>query len=108
MKCPKCGADSSVLATRAFRTVMLKRSRRCFNEHRFESVELPVGALWHQKLAAIENGVAIRAKAQKLKHAVLSSPDQSNVALADRLGCTEARVRQIRQEVIGAGKPVAA
>lgn len=37
MKCPKCNADSRVLATRG-----LRRRRECFNEHRFTTEEVVV------------------------------------------------------------------
>ena len=35
MKCPICGAETSVLATRD-----TNRRRVCFNEHRFSTVEV--------------------------------------------------------------------
>jgi len=39
--CPRCGAASSVLETRTNKTSMTTtRSRLCFNEHRFKTVEI--------------------------------------------------------------------
>ncbi len=41
MKCPKCGAWSSVLETRPIRGgLFLVRRRRCANEHRFTTHEV--------------------------------------------------------------------
>lgn len=96
MKCPQCATDSVVLATRVFKTVFLKRSRKCFNEHRFESVEMPIGAVWAPRLDKIEAGAATRAKATKAREAVLAQPGLSSRLLAARLGLNPAHVRTIR------------
>ena len=48
MKCPKCGADSSVL-----RTTGAVRRRECFQGHRFNSQELSFEELGLARKAAI-------------------------------------------------------
>lgn len=40
MKCPRCGADSSVKETRPFEHGTGYRRRECFNGHRFTTVEI--------------------------------------------------------------------
>lgn len=40
MKCPKCGADSSVLESRVFEYETLRRRRECRSGHRFTTVEI--------------------------------------------------------------------
>lgn len=40
MKCAKCGAESSVLETRAFEHGTTSRRRECLNGHRFHTVEI--------------------------------------------------------------------
>lgn len=40
MKCPRCGADSSVKETRAWEFGTAVRRRECFNNHRFTTVEI--------------------------------------------------------------------
>ena len=96
MKCQKCGADSRVLATRAFKTVMTKRSRECFNGHRFDSVEVPAGAVWPGRLARVENGTRIRARSSRVRNIVLAHPQMSAASLATKAGVGAAYVRKIR------------
>jgi len=98
VKCPRCSADSSVLATREFADVLLRRSRECFNGHRFASFEVFKGNLDARTIAATKRGAVGRAVAQRRRHQVLAQPDLTATQLAAQLGCTEARVRQIRAE----------
>lgn len=98
MKCPRCNADSEVLATREFSEVLLRRFRQCFNGHRFQSFEVFRGNLDARTIAATARGAVGRAAAQKRRAAVLARPHASATELARMLGCSEARVRQIRSE----------
>lgn len=40
MKCPRCGADSTVKETRSWENETMYRRRECFNGHRFTTVEI--------------------------------------------------------------------
>lgn len=40
MKCPKCGAPSNVIETRASANLTTSRRRKCFNDHTFKTVEI--------------------------------------------------------------------
>lgn len=97
MKCPNCGADSNVLATRAYKDVMLRRSRRCFNEHTFHTYEVYAGNLDRRTLAGTRRGVQAREMANRRHNTVLRHPEMSATELAQQLGITEARVRQYRK-----------
>jgi transcriptional regulator NrdR family protein len=94
VKCPRCGADSDVLETRT-QTATVVRRRRCFNEHRFVTHEVPPGALDKRRLPVIAKALAQRAAAWGRRQVVLRS-QESATETAKRVGLTEARVRQIR------------
>lgn len=96
MKCPKCGADSHVAATRKYKDVLLRRNRTCFNEHTFATYEVFAGNLDRRTIADTRRGVEAGTKAWKRKQAVLRQPETSATELAAQLGITEARVRQLR------------
>lgn len=98
MKCQKCGADSLVLATRAYEDVFLRRRRECFNGHVFHTYEVYAANLDRRTLSVTRRGVRARAMQNRKKLRVLMNPDMTATALAKELGITEARVRQIRQE----------
>lgn len=98
MRCPRCNADSEVLATRGFAEALLRRYRRCFNGHRFQSFEVFRGNLDARTLAATARGAAGREVARKRRATILARPDLSATELARMCDCTEARVRQIRAE----------
>jgi transcriptional regulator NrdR family protein len=96
MKCLKCGADSSVLDTRPYKDVLLRRRRKCFNEHIFATYEVHAGNLDKRTLATTARGVAEKSKAWQRKEHVRKNPEKPSLALAVELGITDARVRQIR------------
>lgn len=98
MKCNRCGADSRVVSTRSFKVVLLKRSRECFNLHRFVTYEVYPGHLAHAELLTLERGHARRVAAHQLKLAVKRSQDTAE-ALGRKLGVSGARIRQIRKEL---------
>lgn len=99
MKCPKCGAASSVKATRAYQTTMLRRSRQCFNGHAFPTIEVYPGNVDRREAAATQRGIAARKQVAKRRSVIAASPHLTATQLAADLGCTEARVRQIRSEL---------
>lgn len=90
MKCPTCGAWSSVLATRE-----ISRRRECANGHRFSSVEVPAFVVNQKDYRAFQRGARLRARNWARDQRVLSDP-RGSTTLARELGITEARVRQIR------------
>lgn len=98
MKCLTCAADTSIVDTRPWKEVFVQRRHECFNGHRFKTYEVPAGCLSRKDVALAQIGVARRSKSWRLRRAVLTSPDASATVLANSLGCTEARVRQIRKE----------
>jgi len=73
MKCPECGAWTSVLETRTRSTGVVWRRYVCANEHRFSTLEQVVVI----DLMVLAPGRPMR-----------------------ELGVTEARVRQIRKELL--------
>jgi transcriptional regulator NrdR family protein len=95
MKCPRCGADSHVYATRKYKDVLLRRQRLCFNEHKFDTYEVFAGNLDRRKLDETCRGIAVRKHAWHIRRVVLASA-LTATELARKLGVTEARVRQIR------------
>lgn len=96
MKCNVCGADSSVLDTRAYKDVLLRRRRRCFNDHVFHTYEVFSGNLDRRTLADTRRGIQARVAAVKRNRSILARPGVSATVLAAEFGVTEARVRQIR------------
>ena len=57
MKCPICGAPSDVLETRPYKQLFVRRSRECFNLHRFPTYEVAPEAVKQDVLKAIVNRV---------------------------------------------------
>lgn len=98
MKCPKCGAPTEVLETRAYMGVFTRRTRECFNGHKASTYEVPTTALDRRQLPIIKRGIKTREEARRRRLTVIRSPDLSASDLASKLNITEARVRQIRKE----------
>lgn len=90
MKCPTCGAWSSVLATRG-----TTRRRECANGHRFSTLEVPPGVVSQKDYRAFRRGAALRARNWTRDRYIVADP-RGSTTLARDLGITEARVRQIR------------
>lgn len=99
MKCLETRTDSHGLKRRRYLRA---------DGTRVTTVEVPLSALRGVGMARVRDAVATwrrgeerRAKASALRTAVierLQQPRAKPTAIADELGCTEARVRQIRQE----------
>lgn len=60
MKCPTCGADTRVLETRATNTHATRRTRECFNNHRFTTLEAVESAVQPSALARREQTIRNR------------------------------------------------
>lgn len=102
MKCPKCGADSSVRSTRPYKELFTKRGLECFNNHRFVSYEVTAACLDRRALESVKRGIARSTVAEHRRRYVLERPELSNLQLAVRLKITSSRVKQIRAENEGA------
>jgi hypothetical protein len=97
VKCPRCGADSEVLATRQDeRAFTVRRRRQCFNEHRFYTLEVLPPATSQKTLADAARGAIERINRWRRDRLVLRDPRPSAHVARD-LGLTGARVRQIRK-----------
>lgn len=97
MKCRKCAAESEVLETRKT-APWLRRTRLCFNGHKFITYEVYPGNIDRKTRESTRRKVNVAALAAKRVLKVTMSPEKSASALAMELGITEARVRQIRKE----------
>jgi hypothetical protein len=74
----------------------VRRTRKCFNEHTFYTFEVPPGAVsWKDVRPDADRAK----KAYERRRFVLRNINLSATELAKRLGITEARVRQIKQDV---------
>lgn len=98
MICPHCGADSSVEETRAYMDVFLRRTRKCFNEHRFQTYEVHSGNLDRRSMHATKRGVAAKTKSWKTKLRIIAQPGAAATGIAAELGVSEAYVRMVRQK----------
>jgi DNA-directed RNA polymerase sigma subunit (sigma70/sigma32) len=96
MRCLKCGAATSVLETREYKGLFLRRSRQCHNEHKFASYEVHAGALDKRQILSALAGQSAREKSARRARAVLRNPGKSAAELAGVLGISATRVRQIR------------
>ena len=97
MKCPECGeANSTVVETRPFMDVFLRRRRKCFNNHLFNTYEVTRSVVRLDVAAKVKRGHAARVKAWARRLAVLLSNKPSS-ALAKELGLHDSSVRRIRR-----------
>lgn len=90
MKCPHCGAWSTVLDTRNTR-----RRRECANGHRFATVEVVPGVINTKDYRAHLRGAAERARNWTRDRRIVEDP-RGSVTVARDYGISDARVRQIR------------
>lgn len=90
MKCPTCGAWSSVLETRG-----VTRRRECANGHRFSTIEVPPGVVNKKDYRAFRRGAALRTRNWARDQRICADP-RGSTTIARELGISEARVRQIR------------
>lgn len=100
MRCPNCGAETSVLQTRKYMELFLRRARICFNDHRFFTLEVPPSMVDSRSLKLAVHGLKTRRKvAHQRIAAVKRAPHTPAAVLAEQLGISDARVRQIRAKL---------
>lgn len=105
-----CGLEAvRVLSTRTRSDGVVLRRRQCPDGHRWTSYEMHeavVNGIGAGKIAtaaaAHANGIRRRQQAQSKRELVAHYPHMGASELAALIGCTEARVRQLRAEAIGA------
>lgn len=97
MKCPRCGAVSSVLDTRTGQHGQTIRRRQCFNMHKFSTWEVLPETFNRRDLAA-----GLRTSLTRVttwaRNAAIRRSTLPNTKIAAKHGITEARVRQIKKE----------
>jgi transcriptional regulator NrdR family protein len=109
MKCHTCGTENTrVLGTRAeLDGLLIRRRHECGNEHRFNTFQLHESAArsvgLRQLRSSVETlgrGVARRTDAwkRKVRARRLLSQGMSSLQVAQQLGISDARVRQIRSD----------
>lgn len=98
MKCQRCAADSEVLETRTSGP-WVRRTRLCFNGHKFVTYEVYRGNIDMRTRGPTERGLNERSMAAARKWRIEHNPQMTATELARELGITEARVRQIRKEL---------
>lgn len=100
MKCIHCGAPTDVAETRTKNAACTRRARVCFNGHRFTTYEVTPGAVSWRDQGLATAGFERRAKAYATKKAALRDTRPATVVAAE-VGCTAARIRQLRREQRG-------
>ena len=99
MKCQRCAADSEVLETRTSGP-WVRRKRECFNGHRFVTYEVYRGNIDKRTRDATVRGLKSVSLANQRRIRVKNGAAKTASQLARELGVTEARVRQIRKELL--------
>lgn len=96
MKCPECGAYSSVEDTRAF-SASLRRRRICANHHRFATVEVLDTAAARIEAARNKTIVAEGLRTWRRDQRIIADPRPSSVVSKEH-GLAASTVRQIRRK----------
>ena len=99
MRCNKCAAESEVLETRKS-APWVRRTRLCFNGHRFVTYEVYNGNIDKRTRDATVRGLKLVSLANQRRLRVKNGAGKTASQLAQELGVTEARVRQIRKELL--------
>ena len=98
MKCPKCGAPSNVLATRVHQTVFLRRSRRCYNGHRFAALEVYESCANPVAMKSAAVGVEARKKLYAIKRKIWAMAGEKARVVAHQLGVDQKWVYAVRKQ----------
>ena len=98
MRCNKCAAESEVLETRKS-APWVRRTRLCFNGHKFVTYEVYSGNIDKRTRDATVRGLKLMSLANQRRLRVKNGAGKTASQLAQELGVTEARVRQIRKEL---------
>ena len=99
MRCNKCAAESEVLETRKS-APWVRRTRLCFNGHKFVTYEVYLGNIDPRTRSATIRGLKAVSLANQRRIRVKNGAAKTASQLARELGVTEARVRQIRKELL--------
>ena len=99
MRCNKCAAESEVLETR-WSAPWTRRTRLCFNGHKFVTYEVYNGNIDKRTRDATVRGLKLVSLANQRRLRVKNGAGKTASQLAQELGVTEARVRQIRKELL--------
>ena len=99
MRCNKCAAESEVLETRKS-APWVRRTRLCFNCHKFVTYEVYTGNIDRGTRDATVRGLQMVSLANQRRLRVKNGAAKTASQLARELGITEARVRQIRKELL--------
>ena len=99
MRCNKCAAESEVLETRKS-APWVRRTRLCFNGHKFVTYEVYAGNIDKGTKQGTNRHLVAVSTANHRRVRVMNSPSKTATQLAKELGITEARVRQIRKELL--------
>jgi len=99
VRCNKCAAESEVLETRKS-TPWVRRTRLCFNGHKFVTYEVYIGNIDPRTRSATIRGLKAVSLANQRRLRVKNGAAKTASQLARELGITEARVRQIRKELL--------
>lgn len=99
MRCNKCAAESEVLETRKS-APWVRRTRLCFNGHKFVTYEVYSGNIDKRTRDATVRGLKLMSLANQRRFRVRNGAGKTASQLAQELGVTEARVRQIRKELL--------
>ena len=99
MRCNKCAAESEVLETR-WSAPWTRRTRLCFNGHKFVTYEVYTGNIDRGTRDATVRGLQMVSLANQRRLRVKNGAAKTASQLARELGITEARVRQIRKELL--------
>ena len=99
MRCNKCAAESEVLETRKS-APWVRRTRLCFNGHKFVTYEVYSGNIDKRTRDATVRGLKLMSLANQRRLRVKNGAGKTASQLAQELGVTEARVRQIRKELL--------
>lgn len=98
MKCPTCGAWSSVLDTRTGPHESLRRRRECGNGHRFATLEVFPEVLHHDARLANVRAVAVKRALWQRDQNIRSDP-RPRAALAQEHGLTASQITRIKRGV---------
>lgn len=95
MRCLTCGADSLVKDTRPFLIYFVKRTRECFNEHKFTTLEVPPSICnlvnMRTRMKRMPAHIARWRAHNKIRHSTLPTKELMRLT-----GLSEPQVRRIR------------
>ena len=100
MKCLTCHADTVVLETRDWRDGLNRRTRGCFNGHRFYTYEVPAGYLNTTLRRGLRaETVQGRKRAERMRQFMQANPEVPRAAVAKKFGVSSGRARALWREL---------